>query len=151
MISEVVLPPECLSANIAAVWSLVCMSSLMNQKIIALSELPVAKLAYKLFFRSLSWDSTCDKRCRRRDRNSLMVRMMMSRRRHVVIVMLVLILMTVWMRMRMRVRQRLRATSASCEDSSSPEPVIKKRGVVASRLLLLLLHLGGRTDPLMGR
>ena len=51
VISQMVLPSEALSTNVAGKWSFVSMGSLVDHHIVALGELSVAKLADEPLFR----------------------------------------------------------------------------------------------------
>lgn len=48
MVSEVVLPPEGLVADVAGVWPLVRVRPLMDKQVVGLSEVAAAELAHKL-------------------------------------------------------------------------------------------------------
>lgn len=52
MISEMVLPPEGLSANVTGVWPFVGVGPLVDQEVVTFGELAVAILANELFLRS---------------------------------------------------------------------------------------------------
>lgn len=52
MVSQMILPPESLPANITTVRPLVRMGPLVDQQVVALRKLPIAKFTYELFFRS---------------------------------------------------------------------------------------------------
>lgn len=52
MVSEMVLPPEGLAADVAGVWPLVRVRPLVDEKVVALGELSVAEFADELFLGS---------------------------------------------------------------------------------------------------
>ena len=60
VISQVILPPERLATNFARVWSLIGVSTLVNQQVVGFGELSPAKSADKFFLWS-GWDLTCIK------------------------------------------------------------------------------------------
>ena len=51
VISQVILPPECLATDFARVWSLVSMGTLVNQQVVGLGKLSPTKPADKFFLR----------------------------------------------------------------------------------------------------
>lgn len=128
MIPQMILPPERFSADIAGIRSFVRMRPLVNQEIVAFSELPIAKLANKLFLGPLSGQSPGKKgggrRYRKRGMQSLMT----------------LVMMMMMMMIRMRGRC-LRATTPDSEQRGSSEPIIQECGLIADILSgRLLLH-----------
>lgn len=52
MISQVVLPSKGLSTNITAVWPLISVGSLVDEKIVGLSELPITEFTDELLLLS---------------------------------------------------------------------------------------------------
>ena len=59
VISQVVLPPERLAADVTGERPLVCVGSLVDQQVVALRELPVAKFADEPFLGSASSTNPC--------------------------------------------------------------------------------------------
>jgi hypothetical protein len=55
VVSQVVLPSKGLATHITGKWSLICVSPLMDEKVVGLGELPVAEFANEL----LLWLSNC--------------------------------------------------------------------------------------------
>ena len=49
MVSQMILPSECFSANITVEWALIRMSPFVDQKVIGLGELTLAVLADETF------------------------------------------------------------------------------------------------------
>lgn len=69
MISEVILPAECFTANVAVVRSLVSVRSLVDEEVVTLGELSIAELANELFFGPLSGHASGDEGARWRWRS----------------------------------------------------------------------------------
>ena len=59
VISQVVLPPERLAADVTGERPLVCVGSLVDQQVVALRELPMAKLADEPFLGPASPTDPC--------------------------------------------------------------------------------------------
>ena len=59
VISQVVLPPERLAADVTGERPLVCVGSLVDEQVVALRELPVAKFADEPFLGSASSTHPC--------------------------------------------------------------------------------------------
>lgn len=102
VVPQMILPAKSLPAYVAWVRSLVGVCPFVDQQVIALGELSIAKLADELFLGSLTRWSSCEERRRRwRHRDQTLMRLMI-----------------------IKVRTGLRTATPSGQQSCTPEPVV---------------------------